>query len=452
MELAIETQEETVYPVIKVEEPEYCKLKVYYEGDPVVVSEKIDEAIAALRKVKVPGFRQGKAPDQAIKIRLRPQINQFVAREMASLAIDDIIFETNFKIIGTPNFKNVDVKDRKFTCDIELSRKPDVTLGEFKFEIPKPARVLDEEALAEKSLLNLRKRVGETLPYEEDDFVEMGDEVTFSFTATIDVDGQPEPFDGSISEGEMYTIGTDRWGNWDSNLIGMKAGETKEFDFTFTTGPEELVGKSAHFSVDIHMGIKRKPHPINEDFYKIMGVENIEDLMNKLRVIAKSSIERSENESIRKQVAMRLVKSHDFEIPKFLTEDEAVYIAAQAGNIYEPNVKPTVLVKGRSAGATTMVGAVKDLSDDDKKQLLEVAEEQVRLSLILDSIRDAEPDSVLSDSEAHNSLANHLTQQGQDPNALFKNPAARPQLLSLLSTIKDEFTLQWVASQSTIIE
>lgn len=428
MELAIETQEETVYPVIKVEEPEYCKLKVYYEGDPVVVSEKIDEAIAALRKVRVPGFRQGKAPDQAIKIRLRPQINQFVAREMASLAIDDIIFETNFKIIGTPNFKNVDVKDRKFTCDIELSRKPDVTLGEFKFEIPKPARLLDEEALAEKSLLNLRKRVGETLPYEEDDFVELGDEVTFSFTATIDVDGQQEPFDGSVSEGEMYTVGTDRWGGWDSNLIGMKAGETKEFDFTFNVGPDDLVGKIAHFSVSVHMGVKRKPHPINEDFYKIMGVENIEDLMNKLRVIAKSSIERSENENIRKQVAIRLVKSHDINIPKFLIEDEAVYIAAQAGDIY------------------------KDLSDDEKNQLLEVAEERVRLNLILDSIRDAEPDSVLSDSEAHNSLANHLTQRGQDPNVFFKNPAARPQLLSLLSTIKDEFTLQWVASQSTIIE
>lgn len=424
----IDDSQELEYPVVKVEEPEYCKLKVHYEGDPEVVNEIMDEAVATLRKVSIPGYRKGKAPDDAIKVRLRPQINQYVAREMAQRAIDDIVFETDAKLVGQPKFTNVSIKGNKFSCDIESNRKPDFEIGELEFEIPKPALETDEEALAEKSLLNLRKRVGEQVAYEEDDFVELGDEITFSFEATVEVDGKQEPLEGYTVEGEMYAVGSDRWGGWDENILGMKADETKEFDFTFETGPEEIVGKTAHFSVTVHMGTKRKPHPINEDFYKTMGVENVEELLNKLRAIAKASIEKSKSEQIRGQVAIKLVETHEFDVPSFMVDAEAKHLAAQTGIDFDV------------------------LDDEAKKEWLENGEKSVRLTLILDTIRDGEPDSVLNDSEAKVHLAKHMAAQGQDPNGIFNNPAAGPQIATLVSAIKDEFTLQWVASKATLIE
>jgi trigger factor len=408
---------EVEYPIVKVEETEFCKLKVHYEGDPQVVNSKMDDAIASLRKIRVPGFRPGKAPDQAIKQRLRPQINQYIAREMASHAIDDIVFETDIKPIGMPKFSNVSIKGNKFSCDIELGRKPAFEVGNFKFEVPKPKRETDEEALAEKSLLNLRLRVGESEPYEESHVVEVGDQVTFSFVATID----GEPFDGSTVEGEMYTVGSNRWEGFDDKLLGMKAGETKEFDLKFEIG--SLLGKTAHFTLTIHMGMKRKPHPINEDFYKIMGVENVEDLMTKLRSIAKLSIDRNEKGIVRSQVATKLIESNEFEVPKFMIEAEAKSMAVQQG-----------------------------LDPKDLTAVMEQAEKNVRLSLILDTIRENEPDSVLNDTEAQSHLAQHLASQGQDPDAFFNSPAAQPQIASLIQAIKDEFALQWVANQATLIE
>lgn len=420
----IESKEEE-YPILNIEEPEFCKLKVHYVADPEVVEAKVEEALASLRKLKIPGFRKGKAPDSAIRVRLRPQINQFIAREMATHAIDDIVFETDIKPIGQPSFSNISIKGNKFSCDVELAKKPEFELSELKFEVPKPDVGTDAEALAEKSLFNLRLRVGETEPYEEDDFVELGDQVTFSFEGSID----GEPFEGSVAEGEMYEIGSDRWSGWDQNLIGMKADETREFDFVFETGPDELVGKTAKFSVTIHMGTKRKPHSLNEEFYKTMGVENVEEMMDKLRAISKASIKHNEQQAIRSQVAIRLVDQNDFEVPKFLIELEAKNIAGQAGIDFD-----------------------KMLSDEDKKQVLEQAEKNVRLTLILDSVRESEPDSVLNDGEAQNHLAQHLQAQGQDPGVLFNDPSMRPQLAQLIHSIKEEFTLQWVADQATIIE
>jgi len=408
------------YPIVKIlEEPEYCKLKVHYEADPEVVIGKIDEAVAECRKLRVPGFRQGKAPDQIIKVRLRPQINQYVVREMATHAMDDIIFEINIKPIGQPKFSDIKVSKNNFSCDVELTKKPDFELGDIKFDVPKPAIEMDEEALTEKSLYNLRLRVGSSQPYEENDLVESGDQVTFSFVATID----GEPFDGSTAEGEMYTVGSNRWTGFDQNLFGMKADETREFEFKFEDGP--LSGKAAKFSVTVHMGIKQKPHPINEEFYQMMGMQNIEELMNKLRSISKASLDRNRQEAIRAQVATRLIDTHKFEIPKFIIEEEAKYIASQAGLAF-----------------TT-------LSEADGKKYLEQAEKNSRLSLILDSIRESEPDSVLNEIEARNFLSNHIQSQGGDPAQVFNNPASAAMLLN---SIKDEFTLQWVADKANIVE
>lgn len=413
------------YPIVKVEELEPCKLNVHYEADPDKVQEKLDEAIASLRKIHIPGFRKGKAPDHAIKMRLRPQINQYIAREMASEAIDDIVFETDIKPIGQPRFSNVTINGTKFSCDVALVSKPEFELENIKFDVPKPKIEGDDvEMLAEKSLLNLRIRVGETEPYEEDDFVEMGDQVTFSFEATID----GEEFEGCTAEGEMYKIGMDRWVGWDDHLLGMKADETKEFEFTFQNGPENIVGKTAKFSVTLHMGTKRKPHPLNEEFYKIMGVENIEQIMTKLRTISKASVERREKEALRNQVGIKLIENNKFEVPKFMVEDEARAGAAQVGIMFD------------------------DMTDKEKEAFITQADKNLRLSLILDTIRDTEPDSVLNDQEAQQRLIQHMQTRGQDPGVLFNNPAMRPQVFLLLKSIKEEFTLQWVADQATIIE
>lgn len=427
---AQEVQEEIEYPVVKVDEPEHCKLKVHYEADPEVVSGKMEEAIAALRKVKVPGYRQGKAPDQAIKVRLRPQINQFIAREMATHAIDDIVFETDIKVLGQPNFSNVKVNKNTFSCDVELTKKPDFEVENYKFEVPKPHQEHTVDELTEKALLNVRLRLGEKVPYEEDDVVEFGDEITFSFEATVEVDGKQEPLEGYTVEGELYTVGTDRWNGWDDQLLGMKADETREFDFTFNMGPDDIVGKTAHFSVTVHSGMKTKPHPINDEFYKLVGVENVEELLEKLKSVTKLGMERTEKEKVRKQVAIKLVENNEFDVPKFMVEAEARNMAIQAG-----------------ADLDTY-----PFTEEEKEKLFEDAEKNVRLTLILDTIRDSEPDAVLNDNEAQRHLAQHLAAQGQDPNAFFNSPEARPQMLNLMSTIKDEFTLQWVAEQATLLE
>lgn len=420
----MQTETNTIeYPVVNIEEPEYCKLKVHYEADPEIVGDKIKEAIKSLRSIKIPGFRPGKAPDYAIKAKLKPQINQFVAREMASEAVDDIIFKTDIKTIGTPNFYNVVVKGKSFSCDIDLMKKPDITIDNFVFEVPKPI-LLDPDTLTEKALMNIRMRLGETIPYGEDDVVELGDQVTLS--AIGEINGiQVEPL---IIAGELYVVGqTNKWAGFDDQLTGIKSGESKQFDLTFTNGL--FAGQTAKFDVTVHMGTKTKPTDINEEFLNTCGVSSLEELLAQLKAISVANAEVSSKSAIRNQVAIKLVESVSFEVPASLIETEAQNIVMQ-NNL-------------------STHGSV---DEDQMVVIKQQAERNIKLSLILDTIRDKEPDSVLNDAEAYNNLSQHLVKQGQNPDEFYKDKRRHPQIASFIHSIKEEFTLQWVADQAKIVE
>lgn len=423
---AVEAVEEEIeYPVVKVDETEYCKLHISYQGDPETVSQKRDEAVAELRKVAIPGFRKGKAPDYAIRARCKNRIKDWIAREMASQAYDDAVFETNAKPIGQPEIKAIDLKGNNFSCEMTLLKKPDFELGEYTgFEIPKPNVDRDVDGMVTRTIGDLRMNLGESLPYEPDDVIELGDQVTLSLSAKID----GEKFEGGTTEGELYTVGSGKYPGFDDGILGLKAEEKTSFSIKMPDEIPEIGGKTCDFDVTIHMGTKRKRADINAEFFEKLGVKDLGELKDQLRRIANSKVSQAENEKVREQVINRIVNNHDFEIPQFLKEGEAQNIAYQAGINW------------------------RELSDEQKAPLIERGEKNVKLSLILDSIREAEPDTVMSDAEARQALSQRAEAQGQDPEKFLVDAQKRGLILQMISILRDEFTVQWLVKQSKIID
>jgi trigger factor len=365
-------------------------------------------------------------------MKLRPQINNYVANAMATTAIDEIVFEKDIKIMSQPQFSNVVLNGNKFHCDISLYKRPDINLPELKFDLEKPKQEGTEDELIERSIHNLQVRVGELEPYGDEDAVDFGDNITFSFKATI----EGNEFDGSIVEGEMYKVGSNRWAGFDNYIIGMKAGESREFDFIFETvsavdSSEKglLSGKTAHFNVEVHMGTKQKPHELNDDFFVKMGVANKEELIEKLRKITTATIKRNELNNLRQQVARKLIDSDpELDVPDAIVKQEAMVMANNSG------IDTTAL------------------SDEDLAGLIGQAKVNIKLSLILDTIREQEPDAVLNPNEARSHLAQHFASQGQDPGKIFNDPRMQYQIQMMIQNVRDEFTLQWVVDKCTILE
>lgn len=409
---------------IQSNEVEYCKLLVSYTADPNVVKTKRDEFVSSLRKTHVKGFRPGKAPDYAIKAVLGRKLDVYVAEKMKSQAFDDIIFETEIKPIGVPKFEDVKINGNNFSCQMTVFKSPEFELKDYKFEIPKPDINIDIQADVESTLEHLRIQLGDVEPYGDNDFVNTGDQITISFTATVD----GEPFEEGSSEGQLYVVGQNLLPGFDDNLLGASAGETRMFTQVIPEGVGDLSGKTAQFVVNVIMGAKKIPCALDDEFAKKLGSENVQALRDQIQRIAEAKASQAQNLKVRQQVAARLVEDHDFKAPGFLVDMEAQYLALQNNIDWST------------------------LATEDKEIFTSQAEKSVKLSLILNSVRDKDPETVLTDMEMQGALHKKAALQNKDPKQFLVEAERNGSLLGMTSALRDEYTLQRIVDGVKLVD
>lgn len=430
MEQVTKSEIQTEQPLemsMEVEEVDYCKIHVKYQGDPAVVREKQKDAIKELRKIQIPGFRKGKAPDYAIKAKCKRQINNHVMQFMVGQAYDDVQFEQNIKPIGQPNITNTVLDGNKFSCELEVFHKPEIELKQYKeFEIPKPDVDQDPNTQVQQTLQALRERNGDVEPYGDEDFVEKGDQITLDVTGIIDGEEIPE---FSI-EAQLHTVGQGLLPGFDDAILGMAPGDEREFEVEYPKdqGEEKFRGKVIQFKVTVHMGMKKKPCPLDDSLAQKLGVDTLEQLKNELKKIAKANIDVQEKKLIGDQIKKRLVAEHDFQVPQWLLNMEAQYLAASQNVDW------------------------KQLGEEQRDEFLNQSVDNVKLSLLFDSIRDEEPDAVLSDQEALEAVKQQAKASGHDPENFLIESQNNGRLLGFISAMKDQFTLQFLIDNCTLVE
>lgn len=398
---------------ITTEELEDFRLKVVYVADKGVVKTKNKEALNSLRHLKVPGFRPGKASDLALKVKFKDRINQWVQAEMVSYANDDIVFETKLRPLGKPKIESVKLEGTEFKMEAVYNKKPDFELSEYKgLEIPEPHldKTIDDR-IAEYTQ-NLRDKHADVRPYGEDDFVQEGDTVTLEY----------ELSNGEKDEGKLYEVGSKLYPEFDENLFGMTAGETREFDI-------EIDGKRVSAKVTLHMGLKKSPCPLDETLAQRCGVKSIDEVTNSLKIIAENQHKAERNERLVEQVKLQLLEKNKFEVPKWLTLQEAEFIAKQQGLVYA------------------------ELNDEARDKVLAQASDNVRFTLIIDSIKKVEPEVVLADHEALQGVKQNLDRRGVKDVEAFINKSYRDgSLFGFVEKMKNDYAIQFLVDNAKVVE
>jgi trigger factor len=414
---------------IEIKELESCKLNIVYVADAGEILEKRGVVIQAFKKAPVPGFRPGKGSIDAIKFHYKNQIEESLKRGLAEDAYHNTLFEKKLKPHGAPTFKSLLMGDGKFTCEFDLFVKPDFELADFKsLNIPKPHEDISILEFSEKLLQDLRHKFGETAPYTENDFVQQGDNVIIDYVGTVD----GTRVDSLCTEGEMLTVGQSQLPNFDSSLLGMTLSETREFDLVVPeNGMPSLAGKTVHFNVTLNMGSKTELCPLDDSLAEKMGKKTILELRELVNAAASGRVSNMLKLKINESVAAHLVNDNSFEVPNWLSLSEAQYLAHSA-----------------KLDWVTM-------SESDKEKYLEMAIRNVKLSLVLDKIRETEPEAQLSDQEVFNIIKGNLvkTQNSKESvDDIIKEMNRTGYLQIMFSRIKDEYTLDFVSKKINIIE
>ena len=414
---------------IEVKEIEPCKLTVHYEADAEQILNKRAEVFQAFKKAPVPGFRPGKTAPEAIKMHYKSQIEESLKRGLAEDAYHNTLFEKKLKPHGAPKFTSLDLLNGKFSCDFDLHTKPDFELAPYtKLTLAKPHNSMSQSDMTEKMLQEVRVKFGEHSPYQEEDFVQMGDNVIVDYEGFVD----GVKVESLSATGEMLTVGASQLISFDQNLLGMRLSETRKFSLIVPdTGLPSLANKKIDFKVTLTIGSKNVPAGLDDALAQKVGKKDFNELREFVVASAGAQLANSNKASLNGAVGAKLVNDNVFDVPNWMSLSEAQYLAHNSK--LDWNL----------------------ISDIDKEKFLSMGEKNVKLSLVLDKIREVEPDAQLSDQEVLEIIKQNMSKTKLPVSSFeeaLKEMNRTGYLQILFSRIKDEYTLDFILKSAIITE
>ena len=357
-------------------------IQLEIELPPERLERALDAAVRALaRRTRVPGFRPGKAPRPVLERHLGPGV---VLDEAVDHLIQDAYREAIVKESILP-LSNADVElvqaeeGKPLIFKATVPVRPEVTLGDYRSFNFKPEIDVIDDARVDQVVEELRDQ-NATLAAVEDRGARDGDYAVISFIGTTD--GQP--FDGGTSERMPLIIGQERLiPGFEPNLVGLKVGDTTEFDITFPEdyGEPNLAGKVAHFSVELKE-LREKIQPdLDEDFLASLGrSESLDELKADIRRrLEGNALDRARHDFADKIIEYAVANA-TVEVPDVLVDQEV--------EVMHDEFRASLARQGITEEA--YLKAVEKTGDDLHADFRPNAERRARTLLVLSKVADAE--------------------------------------------------------------
>lgn len=311
---------------IQVEKLSPVEQKVTVEIDPERVAREFDRAYASLgKRVKLKGFRPGKAPRAVLERNFKEEIENEVMQRLVQETFEQAVEQEDIEAVAPPQVK-VDEPGlglgRPFSYSARVEVKPAVSAKDYRgLEVTKRQPEVTE-AMVETELGRLRETLSRLVPVEGRDDAHKGDWATIDYEGTV----EGKPFEGGkaeaalveVEEGDLFTGSVPQ-------LEGRKIGETFEIDEVFPAGfrDEALRNRPVHFRVTLK-SLKAKELPTLDDaFVKELGFEGV-DSLPALRARMLSDLTKREERRTEQELHDALVRGalakNDFEVPPAMVE------------------------------------------------------------------------------------------------------------------------------------
>ncbi len=303
------------------------------------------ELIEASKNMKIEGFRKGKVPLSYIEKKHKETISAAAIEKTINSTVFQTIDEAGIIPISKPEIIDVDVKEGKhieYKAQFDVYPKIEVTkYTNFSFE-------KDDVEFTNKDVETVIKEYAETKGSLRD--ASAAKKIAKGDTAVIDFDGyiDDEPFDGGKSENFELVIGSGTFiGDFETQLIGLKKGETKEINVTFPDNyhAENLKGKPAMFKIEVK-GIKVKDKiELNDKLAKELDeeIESMDMLKEKLSTKLKKTLETETLDKLHVDIINKLIDENNFEVPDSLVSEQAKNMAnSTLSNYYGQGIDPTL--------------------------------------------------------------------------------------------------------------
>ncbi len=384
------------------------------------------------KTVKIHGFRPGKVPVKIVEQQYGGQVRQEVLGDTIQKSFGEAVQEKKLRVAGLPKIEvqSGDETTEQFEYTATFEIYPEVELGDLTaLSIEKPV-VEVGDAEIDKTIEVLRKQRAVFEPVQR--AAAAGDQVKMDYRGTIG----GEAFDGGTAEGNIVQLGEGRLlPDFESNVIGLSAGESKTFNMTFPDDyhGKEVAGKEAQFEITVQEVLEPRLPEIDAEFAKSLGVGdgNLETMRSEIHANLEREVKRRTISKVKEQVMKALLDSTSVEVPQALVEQEAERLAQQ--------MKQDLQSRGLN---TENVPLPHDAFNDEAKR-------RVRLGLIVSEVvakhgLNAKPEQV---KEMVEDQAKAYEQPDEVRRWYYQSP---DRLREIESVVLESNLVEWVSSQAKV--
>lgn len=336
------------------------------------VEDKYSSEIAALsKKVKMKGFRPGKAPADLVVKMHGPEARAEVVNKLISTSLGEIVREQKINYVGQPQLTietSGQGEDLKFKAHFSLYPVAELKkYDSFKIRLPEE-KVGDEDVT--RVINRIRSSSAQFEKIADRTEIKKGDAVQCQVQALIDGAANGEPSSMRIVVGEEETPP-----EVNEALSGMKLGETKRISVKSISEDERNEGKEIQYDITPQELFEKILPELTDEFAKTVDKDVASVLELRLKISELLEKDRKEQSRSRAEglILRELANSHDFIVPQVMIDME-IYNMLARGRMIEPSKLPFEQFQAEMF----------------REQMGRSAEERVKASVLVDKIVEAE--------------------------------------------------------------
>ena len=352
-------------------------------------NETYEKKLQAIKQTaKIPGFRQGMAPDNLVKKYYHNKVMTEALEKVINEAITTALKEQSINPLNMPL-----VKDVKFEDDSSISFKvlvdvyPQFDVVKYKdFEFIEEIKEIKDKDV-EEELKALQLRAATYNPKVENAEAAPND------LLIVDI---VEDIDGDIEESKDFTFVVDNndfHKDFNEQVKGMKKGDSKEFiiEYPIDHPDKRFAGKKVKYTVTVKEIKERILPDLNDDLAKEVG-ENFETLdelkKNIFEKLEQNSKTRSKNE-LTEKILKKIIDENPFDVPESMIIKQAEVMAKQLMDNYKQIYGEEVvnqfpmdkIVEDMKPRAEFQIKAALVINKITEKEHITVSDEEVEIKL-----------------------------------------------------------------------
>ncbi len=333
-------------------------------------------------RLKLPGFRTGKAPLSVVEKHVdQNQLQADFVEEAINHLYQKAVAKAELRPIDNPKVtlqKFVPFSELEFSAEVEVLSS--VTLPDYhKIRKAKPKIAVTEKEINEV-IDSMRINGAERNEVQRAAIV--GDEVIIDFTGK---DMKKQPIKGADAKDYQLLLGSNSFiPGFEDNLIGMKSGDKKTFELTFPKdyAVNALAGKKVTFEVTLKKVQDVKKPEVNDQFAQKAGpFKTLKDLKANIKAQLQTEKQNQAESSFQNELVKEIVDKSQLVLPERLIEEQIERLKTE--------VRQNLMYRSQTWQEMLDAEGMKE-EEFITKQLRPEAERRVKTGLVLAEISKKE--------------------------------------------------------------